>query len=99
MHVEKVLKGELIEGCEITFSQVGKPDSDKYETKIKKDRKYLLFLCKKDIVDEDVYDATGVEQGIVEIKDNHKLYSYFDEGIMPEYDGKDISKISNEISK
>ena len=99
LHVEKVLKGELIEGSELTFSQMGKPDSDDYETKIKKDRKYLLFLCKKDIPEEEIYDAAGMEQGIVEINDNNKMYPYGDIGIMKTLNGKDFSEIQKKICK
>ncbi len=100
LHIEKVLKGAETEGNVITFSQVGKPDSNDYETKIKKGQKYLLFLCQKNLEltgGEILYDATGVEQGIVEIKSNNKLYSYYDEGIMQEYDGVDLSKLEAKI--
>ena len=100
LHVEKVLKGEVVEGRDITFLQLGKLDSDDYETKIKKGKKYLLFLHKKDFKEEDIYDATGMEQGIIEIKEHNKLYSYADEGsIMKTFDGKDLNNILNEISK
>lgn len=81
---------------------MGKPNDDDYETKIKKGKRYLLFLCQKDLEStkgEIIYDAAGVEQGIVEIKNNNKLYSYYDTGIMPEYDGKDLEKLENQIFK
>jgi lipoprotein len=102
LHIEKVLKGDLQEGNKVVFSQMGKPNDDDYETKIKKGKRYLLFLCQKDLEStkgEIIYDAAGVEQGIVEIKNNNKLYSYYDTGIMPEYDGKDLEKLENQIFK
>lgn len=80
--------------------QTGKPDSDEYETKIKKGKKYLLFLAQKDVSltgGEIIYDAVGVEQGIIEIKENNKLNSYYDEGIMTKYDGESLSKLAAEI--
>ena len=100
LDVEKVLKGDLAEADQITFMQTGKPDSDEYETKIKKGKKYLLFLAQKDVSltgGEIIYDAVGVEQGIIEIKENNKLYSYYDEGIMTKYDGESLSKLAAEI--
>ena len=102
MNIEKVYKGDVSEGSVITFGQNGKPDSDEYETKIKKDQRYLLFLFQKDTEltnGEIIYDAAGAEQGIVEIKENNKLYSYYDIGIMPEYDGSDFVKLEDQIIK
>lgn len=99
LHIEKVLKGDLEEGNEILFSQMGKPGIDEYETKIKQDKKYILFLAQKTLTDEAVYDANGIEQGILEINENNRLYSYFDEGVMPEYDGEKLSKLEAEINK
>lgn len=40
-----------------------------------------------------------MEQGIVEIKDDNKLYPYTDIGIMKTLNGKDFSEIQNEICK
>ena len=102
LNIEKVLKGSLQEGSTVVFSQMGKPNDDNYETKIKKGQKYLLFLGQKDLSatkGEIIYDAIGVEQGIVEINNNDTLYSYFDTGIMPEYDGKKLSNLVAEINK
>lgn len=39
---------------------MGKPNDDDYETKIKKGKRYLLFLCQKDLEStkgEIIYDA------------------------------------------
>lgn len=87
LQVEQILKGSCEET--ILFSQFGKPDSDDYETKIKKDQKYLLFLMQKPIdSNQPIYDAVGLEQGILEIQANDTLYCYYDDGVMPTFDGK-----------
>jgi len=102
LKIEKVFKGNTAEESVITFWQYGKPDSDEYETKIKKGQKYLLFLSQKDLEatnGEVIFDATGMEQGIVEIQENNKLYSYYDIGIMPTYNGADFVKLEKELSK
>ena len=97
--VEQVFKGEITSGSEILFSQVGEFDSDQYETKIKKNKRYLLFLLRKSTTDEVIYDATGIEQGILEIQDDNKLYSYTNEGIMSTYDGKYLDEIIKDIGQ
>jgi len=102
LNIEKVLKGNLQEDSMVIFSQLGKPNDDTYETKIKRGQKYLLFLAQKDLSStkgEIVYDAVGMEQGILEIHSNDTLYCYFDIGIMPEYNGEKLSKLEAEINK
>lgn len=98
LKVEEQLKGECTDT--ILFWQSGKPGSDHYETKIKKNQKYILFLMKKGILSPDgqpIYDAVGVEQGILEVQAGDKLYSYTDQGFMPSYDGQSADSLMQEI--
>lgn len=83
----EVLKGENATKT-LNVLQTGKPDSDNYETKLKKDKNYILFLNSKKFNGETVYDCTGIEQGIFEIKQDDTIYSYVDFGISATFDGK-----------
>lgn len=95
--IDEVIYGES-KAKNIVFSQMGAFDTDNYETKIKKDKKYILFLKQKPNIDEVVYDSAGSEQGIVEILDDDTLLSYFDEGISDELNKMKVDKIKSEIS-
>lgn len=83
LEVDQVLSGDAGQK-ELTFSQRGKPDNDKYERKLKKDTKYILFLT-PDEEDEDTYCALGAEQGILEILNDGKVYPYSGTGITATY--------------
>lgn len=97
LQIDQIIKGECDDT--ILFWQTGKPDSDDYETKIKKDTQYVLFLRQKyGNSTPPLYDAAGVEQGIVEIKPDNRLYSYTDEGFMANYDAKPTSILMEEIT-
>ena len=61
---------------------------------------FLLLLAQNDVTltgGEITYEEVGVEQRIIEIKENNKQYSYYDEGIMTKYDGESLSKLAAEI--
>ena len=56
-----------------------------------------MFLNSKDFNGETVYDCTGIEQGIFEINDNGKIYTYADFGISAKFDNKDKNELINKI--
>lgn len=96
--VKEVLKGnETIRF--VSVLQMGKPDSDDYETKLKIDHEYVLFLNSKAFQGETVYDCTGIEQGIFEVDGNNKLYSYVDFGICATFDNKSINMFREKLEK
>lgn len=90
--VKEVIKGDQSIGS-VSVLQGGKPDSDDCEKKLKKDRRYVLFLNPKDFQGETVYDCTGVEQGIFEVDNNNRLYSYVDFGICATFDNKPLDAV------
>lgn len=97
-NINETIKGEIKEKV-IYVMQTGKPDSDNFETKIKKDSNYILFLNSKDLQGVKVYDCAGAEQGIFEIKSNNKLLSYVDFGISTKYEDEHKDKLITEIKK
>ena len=60
LNIDKVLTGEL-EDSVITLFQSGKYGSDYYETKLKPDTKYILFLYKKSYEEMRKTTPNGVE--------------------------------------
>ncbi|MEE1053317.1 MAG: membrane lipoprotein lipid attachment site-containing protein [Acutalibacteraceae bacterium] len=94
--VKEVLKGDK-SIKDIYVLQMGKPNSDNFETKLKPNKEYILFLNSKDFNGETVYDCTGIEQGIFEINDNGKIYTYADFGISAKFDNKDKNELINKI--
>lgn len=94
---------EVIKGSEnthfVSVLQMGKPDSDDYETKLKIDHEYVLLLNSKIFQGETVYDCTGIEQGIFEVDKNNKLYSYVDFGVCATFDNKSINAFREKIMK
>ncbi len=58
----------------------------------------MLFLLDKKLEEaEPVYDAVGAEQGIIEITNSRKIYCYYDDGVMPTYDGKSLDTLKQDI--
>ncbi len=96
--VKEVIKGRE-DITNLYVLQSGRPNSDDYETKLKSGKKYLLFLNSKSFNGETVYDCTGIEQGIVEIKENGQLYSYADFGVSATLDGKAANTFKKQISE
>lgn len=96
--VNEVLKGET-NSKTIFVLQTGKPNSDKYETKLDEKKEYILFLNPKSFNGETVYDCTGIEQGIVEIKENGEMYSFADFGVAKTFDGKSVGSLKQQIEQ
>ncbi len=74
--VEETLKGETVES--VKFFQLGTEESDEYETKIKKNKTYVLFLTRNytretENGEEVIYNSISFEQGIFEINGAGKL--------------------------
>ena len=96
--VSEVLKGDINTNS-IFVLQTGKPNSDNYETKLKSGKEYILYLNSKTFEGETVYDCTGIEQGIFEIKENGQVYSYVDFGISRTFDNKSIDALKSTVTK
>lgn len=96
--VKEVLRG-AVSSASVNVLQTGKPDSDNYETKLKENEEYILFLNSKIFYGETVYDCTGIEQGIFEIKQDGSLYSYADFGISATFDNKSAKNFKEELLK
>lgn len=94
--IKEVLKG-TVNSASVNVLQTGKPNSDNYETKLKENGEYLLFLNSKTFCGETVYDCTGIEQGIVEINPDSSLYSYADFGISATFDNKSVKTLKEEL--
>ncbi len=98
VEIVELLKGDIATKS-LNVLQTGKPNSDDYETKLKKDNSYILFLNSKKFNGETVYDCTGIEQGIFEIKQDGNLYSYVDFGISATFDNKSTNILKEELRK
>lgn len=98
MVVDEVIRGEYNQSS-IPVKQTGLPDSDEMETKVKANQQYVLFLNKEQY-DENttVYEPSGIEQGVVMVNNDGTLCSYSDEGFMPQYDGKTLETLKNNIA-
>ena len=94
--VSEVIKGQNVE-TSLYVLQSGMPDSDDFETKLKAGKEYLLFLNSKTFGGETVFDCTGLEQGIVEVRENGELYCYADFGISATFDGETINAFKSKL--
>lgn len=98
--VSAVIKGADTQT--VMVMQMGDPASDEYETKLRSDNDYLLFLAKaftRPVEDggQTVYAAIGVEQGIFEITKADTLKAYSRLGISAQIDGKSNTAFGQEL--
>lgn len=96
IEIVETLKGDISDPS-IDVLQTGKPDSDQFETKLKEQHAYILFLNSKTFNGETVYDCAGIEQGIFEIQEDGQLYAYSDMGISLDYDRQSKNRLLSEI--
>lgn len=101
IQVEEVIKGPQ-ELNTIKFFQLGEPSSDAYETKLKEDTTYLLFLTENYTRDtetgpEILYNSISFEQGIFEIDGSGLLKAYSRIGIAPQLEKKEFSLFKQEL--
>lgn len=94
--IDKILYGKVSSDI-IKIVQVGKPNSDIGETKIKKNKKVLLVLS-KDNDKENIYSSVDFENGIFEIIDN-KLMSYSDNKNIAKYDNISVDILIKDIKE
>lgn len=100
--VDEVLKGDSTNT--IKFFQLGADGSDNYETKIKKNKTYVLFLTynysrETSKGEETIYNSISFEQGIFEVNGSGKLKSCTRIGVAPKLDNMNLSALKEEIQK
>lgn len=99
--VDDTLKGDKVE--EIKFFQLGVDGSDEYETKIKRNKTYVLFLTENYTRDtqagesEVIYNSISFEQGIFEINGSGRLKSLTKIGVAPKMDNMNLTDLKGEI--
>ena len=99
--VDEVLKGD--ETDVIKFFQLGADGSDNYETKIKKNKNYVLFLTynySREIngTEEKIYNSISFEQGIFEVNGSGKLKTCTRIGVAPKLDNMNLSSLREKIN-
>ncbi len=103
IQVEQVIKGPENLNT-IKFFQLREHSSDEYETKLKEDTTYLLFLTENYTRDtetgpEILYNSISFEQGIFEIDDSGLLKAYSRIGIAPQLEKKEFTLFEQELQK
>lgn len=99
--VEESLKGNQV--GDIKFFQLGADDSDEYETKIKKNKTYVLFLTENYTREtetgekEIIYNSISFEQGIFEVNGAGKLKPCTRIGVAPKLDNMSLANLKLEI--
>jgi hypothetical protein len=93
--VEKVLYGSL-RGRTITLAQLGKPDNNNGETKVKKGDR-MLFILRKDPNTNNLCSSVDFERGLFTINKDNKLLSLSDDKVVAKYDGIDLSVLIDDI--
>ena len=101
IQVEQVIKGPEDLNT-IKVFQLGEYSSDEYETKLKEDTTYLLFLTENYTRDTDtgpeiLYNSISFEQGIFEIDDAGLLKAYSRIGISPQLEKKEFTLLEQEL--
>ncbi|MBR2405681.1 MAG: hypothetical protein IKB04_01335 [Clostridia bacterium] len=98
--VEETLKGDPVES--VKFFQLGAEESDNYETKIKKNKTYVLFLTKNytretESGEEIIYNSISFEQGIFEVNDAKKLMPCTRIGAAPQLKDMRLENLRSKI--
>ena len=92
--VIKVIEGK-IDTDEITLFELGHPDKDDWQTKVKLGETLVMIL--KKFEGKDTYCATNAEDSMFYLDENDKLLSMSDEKICARYDGIKLSVLTNDI--
>jgi hypothetical protein len=90
--VADVLQGDQNVGS-IRLQQMGAPDQQEPERKLKKGGTYVLFLGDKAIDEETGYWSTNMDEGVFEVIDG-KIHSYSDNPVMQAYNGKTLEEFT-----
>ncbi len=102
--VNKVKVKEVIYGNEtsdeITLLQLGHPDSDRNETKVKKNKETIMLLREIDFKGEKAYMSVSFELGFFDIDtDTDTVMSYDNKEVVAIYDENSKHEFLNELKK
>jgi hypothetical protein len=98
IQIDETLYGSVPDSKIITLAQLGNPNNDDGETKVKNGNK-MLFILRKNTSDRITYSSIDNENGLFIINNLNMLTSLSDNIIVSKYDTISVNVLSNDIKK